>query len=59
MESDYRNVEAAILLKSLSAVRIILRIIQKFRNIFLKEQHLRKAAPAAQLFLRWRLKALS
>ena len=51
MESDYCNVEAAILLKSLSAVRIILRIIQKFRNIFLKE-HLRKAAPAAQLFLR-------
>ena len=41
-ESDNSNVAGATLLKSLSAVDILLPILQEFRNIFSKE-HLRKA----------------
>ena len=44
-ESDNSNVAGATLLKSLSALDILLLILQQFRNIFLKE-HLRKAAEA-------------
>ena len=47
-ESDYRNFAFATLLKSLSVVDILLRILQDFRNHFLKE-HLRKTATAAFL----------
>ena len=44
-ESDNSNVAGATLLKSLSAVDILLPILQEFRNIFLKKR-LRKAAEA-------------
>ena len=44
-EGDNSNIAGAILHKSLSAVDILLPILQEFRNIFLKK-HLRKAAEA-------------
>ena len=48
-EIDYSNAAGAALLKSLTAVDILLQILQEFRNIFLKE-HLRKAAEATVSF---------
>ena len=48
-EIDYSNAAGATLLKSLTAVDILLPILQEFRNIFLKE-HLRKAAEATVSF---------
>ena len=46
---DYSNAAGATLLKSLTAVDILLPILQEFRNTFLKE-HLRKAAEATVYF---------
>ena len=42
-EIDYSNAAGATLLESLTAVDILVPILQEFRNTFLKE-HLRKAA---------------
>ena len=48
-EIDYSNAAGAALPKSLIAVDIFLPILQKFRNIFLKE-HLREAAETTICF---------
>ena len=44
------TLQVATLLKSLTAVDILLPILQEFRNIFLRE-HLRKAAEATRINL--------
>ena len=44
-KSDNSNVAGATLFKSLSAVDILLPILQEFRNVFL-EEHIRRADEA-------------